>query len=392
MKFSKRMEHFGTGIFSILAEKKADRLSRGENVVDLSIGAPNIPPAPHIMEALAEAAREKENYLYAIRDTDELRTAAAAWYERRYGVTLDPGKEIVALMGSQEGLSHFALTIVDEGDTVLVPDPCYPVFADGPVLAGAKLHYMPQREENGYVIDLKEIPEDVARRAKLMVVSYPNNPTTVMAPDSFYEELIAFARKYDIIVLHDNAYSELVFDGAVCGSFLKFPGAKEVGVEFNSLSKTYGMAGARIGFCLGNADIVEQLTALKSNIDYGIFLPVQKAAAAAITGDQSCVEAVRKAYERRRNVLCEGLTSIGWKVDKCPATMFVWAKLPPRFLGRPDASNAFVMELLDRAGVLVTPGSAFGPSGEGYVRMALVQDEDVMERGIRAIEESGILV
>lgn len=392
MKFSKRMEHFGTGIFSILAEKKADRLSRGENVVDLSIGAPNIPPAPHIMEALAEAAREKENYLYAIRDTDELRTAAAAWYARRYGVTLDPGKEIVALMGSQEGLSHFALTIVDEGDTVLVPDPCYPVFADGPVLAGAKLHYMPQREENGYVIDLKEIPEDVARRAKLMVVSYPNNPTTVMAPDSFYEELIAFARKYDIIVLHDNAYSELVFDGAVCGSFLKFPGAKEVGVEFNSLSKTYGMAGARIGFCLGNADIVEQLTALKSNIDYGIFLPVQKAAAAAITGDQSCVEAVRKAYERRRNVLCEGLTSIGWKVDKCPATMFVWAKLPPRFLGRPDASNAFVMELLDRAGVLVTPGSAFGPSGEGYVRMALVQDEDVMERGIRAIEESGILV
>lgn len=392
MKFSKRMEHFGTGIFSILAEKKADRLNRGENVVDLSIGAPNIPPAPHIMEALAEAAREKENYLYAIRDTDELRTAAAAWYARRYGVTLDPGKEIVALMGSQEGLSHFALTIVDEGDTVLVPDPCYPVFADGPVLAGAKLHYMPQREENGYVIDLKEIPEDVARRAKLMVVSYPNNPTTVMAPDSFYEELIAFARKYDIIVLHDNAYSELVFDGAVCGSFLKFPGAKEVGVEFNSLSKTYGMAGARIGFCLGNADIVEQLTALKSNIDYGIFLPVQKAAAAAITGDQSCVEAVRKAYERRRNVLCEGLTSIGWKVDKCPATMFVWAKLPPRFLGRPDASNAFVMELLDRAGVLVTPGSAFGPSGEGYVRMALVQDEDVMERGIRAIEESGILV
>lgn len=392
MKFSKRMEHFGTGIFSILAEKKADRLSRGENVVDLSIGAPNIPPAPHIMEALAEAAREKENYLYAIRDTDELRTAAAAWYARRYGVTLDPGKEIVALMGSQEGLSHFALTIVDEGDTVLVPDPCYPVFADGPVLAGAKLHYMPQREENGYVIDLKEIPEDVARQAKLMVVSYPNNPTTVMAPDSFYEELIAFARKYDIIVLHDNAYSELVFDGAVCGSFLKFPGAKEVGVEFNSLSKTYGMAGARIGFCLGNADIVEQLTALKSNIDYGIFLPVQKAAAAAITGDQSCVEAVRKAYERRRNVLCEGLTSIGWKVDKCPATMFVWAKLPPRFLGRPDASNSFVMELLDRAGVLVTPGSAFGPSGEGYVRMALVQDEDVMERGIRAIEESGILV
>lgn len=391
MKFSKRMEHFGTGIFSVLADKKAVRLAQGKDVVDLSIGAPNIPPAPHIMEALAEAAREKENYLYAIRDTDELRHAVAAWYGRRYGVTLDPLKEIVAVMGSQEGLSHFALTIVDEGDTVLVPDPCYPVFADGPALAGARLHYMPQREENGYVIDLKEIPEDVAKRAKLMVVSYPNNPTTAMAPDSFYEELIAFAKKYDIIVLHDNAYSELVFDGAGCGSFLRFPGAKEVGVEFNSLSKTYGMAGARIGFCLGNAKIVEQLTALKSNIDYGIFLPVQKAAVAAITGDQSCVETVRKAYERRRNVLCEGLTSIGWRVEKCPATMFVWAKLPPSFLNHPDASNRFVLELLERAGVLVTPGSAFGPSGEGYVRMALVQDEDVMERGIRAIEESGIL-
>ena len=273
-----------------------------------------------------------------------------------------------------------------------MPDPCYPVFADGPVLAGAKLHYMPQREENGYVIDLKEIPEEVAKQAKLMVVSYPNNPTTAMAPDSFYEDLIAFAKKYEIIVLHDNAYSELVFDGASWGSFLRFPGAKEVGVEFNSLSKTYGLAGARIGFCLGNAKIVEQLTALKSNIDYGIFLPVQKAAVAAITGDQSCVETVRKAYERRRNVLCEGLTAIGWKVDKCPATMFVWAKLPPHFLNCPDASNAFVMELLDRAGVLVTPGSAFGPSGEGYVRMALVQDEDVMEKGIQAIKESGILI
>lgn len=391
MKFSRRMEHFGTGIFSVLAEKKAARLAQGKDVVDLSIGAPNIPPAPHIMEAMAEAAREKENYLYAIRDTEELRHAVAAWYRRRYGVVLDPQREIVALMGSQEGLSHFALTIVDEGDTVLVPDPCYPVFADGPVLAGAKLHYMPQREENGYVIDLKEIPEEVAKRAKLMVVSYPNNPTTVMAPDSFYEELVAFAKKYDIIVLHDNAYSELVFDGASCGSFLRFPGAKEVGVEFNSLSKTYGMAGARIGFCLGNEKIVEQLTALKSNIDYGIFLPVQKAAVAAITGDQACVETVRRAYERRRDVLCEGLTSIGWKVDKCPATMFVWAKIPPRFLNRPDASNSFVMELLDRAGVLVTPGSAFGPSGEGYVRMALVQDEDVMEKGIRAIEESGVL-
>ncbi len=387
MEFAKRMEHFGTGIFSALAEKKAKRLRQGRDVIDFSVGAPNIPPAPHVIEALAEAAKDGHNYLYALRDTDELREAAAQWYERRYGVVLDPFKEIVSLLGSQEGLAHLAMTIVNEGDTVLVPDPCYPIFADGPVLAGAKLYYMPQRKENGYLINFHEIPEDVARRAKLMVVSYPNNPTTAMAPDSFYEELIAFAKKYDIIVLHDNAYSELVFDGASCGSFLRFPGAKDVGVEFNSLSKTYGLAGARVGFCLGNPRVVGMLDTLKSNIDYGIFLPVQKAAVAAITGDQSCVETTRMAYQRRRDILCEGLTSIGWKVEKCAATMFVWAEIPEKF----TSSDQFAMELLERAGVLVTPGSAFGPSGEGHVRMALVQDGDVIEKAVRAIRDSGIL-
>ncbi len=387
MEFSKRMDHFGTGIFAALAERKAERLKKGGEVIDFSVGAPNIPPAPHVIEALTEAAKDGRNYVYALRDTDELREAAAAWYERRYGVTLDPRKEIVSLLGSQEGLAHLAMTIVNEGDTVLVPDPCYPIFADGPVLAGAELYYMPMRKEKGYLIDFQEIPEDVAKRAKLMVVSYPNNPTTAMAPDSFYEELIAFAKKYDIIVLHDNAYSELVFDGARCGSFLRFPGAREVGVEFNSLSKTYGMAGARVGFCLGNRQVVEKLDTLKSNIDYGIFLPVQKAAVAAVTGDQSCVETTRMAYQRRRDVLCEGLTAIGWKVEKCAATMFVWAQIPEKY----TSSDQFAMELLDRAGVLVTPGSAFGPSGEGHVRLALVQDADVMERAVRWIRDSGIL-
>lgn len=215
----------------------------------------------------------------------------AAWYRRRYGVEVDPRREVVSLLGSQEGLAHIALSVVDEGETVLVPDPCYPVFGGGPLIAGAKLWYMPQRRENGYIIDLAEIPEEVARAAKLMVVSYPNNPTTAIAPDSFYLDLIAFARKYGIIVLHDNAYSELVFDGESCGSFLRFPGAKEVGVEFNSLSKTYGLAGARVGFCIGNREVVSMLSTLKSNMDYGMFLPVQKAAIAAVTGDQSCVAA-----------------------------------------------------------------------------------------------------
>lgn len=387
MEFAKRMDRFGEGIFSKLAELKKEKISKGEEVIDLSIGAPNIPPAPHIREALCRGAAKPENYVYAISDRKELLEAAARWYERRYNVKLDPGTEICSLLGSQEGLSHIAFTIADEGDVVLVPDPCYPVFGDGPQIAGASLYYMPQKKEHDYVIQLEEIPEDVARKAKLMVVSYPNNPTAAMAPDSFYEELIVFAKKYNIIVLHDNAYSELVFDGRTWGSFLRFPGAKEVGVEFNSLSKTYGLAGARVGFCLGSQEVVSKLKLLKSNMDYGMFLPIQEAAIAAITGDQSCVRTTMKAYEKRRNIMCDGFTSIGWKMDRPPATMFVWAAIPENYV----SSEKFAMDMVEKAGVLVTPGSAFGPSGEGFVRLALVQDEEALHKAIKAVKESYIL-
>lgn len=387
MKFAKRMEQFGEGIFSTLLEMKQKRMAEGKCVIDLSVGTPNIPPADHIIEALVEAAKDKKNYIYAIKDTEELKQAVAFWYRRRYHVDLDPENEIISLLGSQDGLAHIALSIMDEGDLMLVPDPCYPVFADGPKIAGAEIYYMPQRKEKGYIIDLSEIPEEVAGRARFMLISYPNNPTAVMAPDSFYEEVIAFAKKYDIIVLHDNAYSELVFDGASCGSFLRFPGAKDVGVEFNSLSKTYGLAGARVGFCVGNREVVRNLGTLKSNMDYGMFLPIQKAAVAALTGDQSCVKATREAYEKRRNLLCDGLTGIGWPVERCTSTMFVWADIPEGF----ESSEAFVKELLEKTGVIVTPGSAFGPSGEGHVRLALVQDEEKIKEVIEAIKESGIL-
>lgn len=387
MKFAKRMDRFGEGIFSTLLEIKKQKMERGEQVIDLSVGTPNIPPADHIREALCQAAADPDNYIYAINDQKALLEAVAEWYQVRYGVSLDADKEICSLLGSQEGLAHIALSIVDDGDIVLVPDPCYPVFADGPQLAGAELYYMPQKKEHGYVIQLKEIPEEVAKRAKLMIVSYPNNPTTAMAPDSFYEELIAFARKYDIIVLHDNAYSELVFDGKRCGSFLRFPGAKEVGVEFNSLSKTYGLAGARIGFCVGNPEVVSHLKTLKSNMDYGMFLPVQQAAIAAITGDQACVAVTRAAYEKRRDVLCDSLREAGWDMEKPEATMFVWAKIPAHY----EKSADFAMDMVEKAGVMVTPGGAFGPSGEGYVRLALVQDEEVLRQAAAAIGESGIL-
>lgn len=386
MEFAKRMEQFGEGVFSRLAEMRRSRVAEGKEVFDLSIGAPNIPPAKRIMEVMAKAVMDPKNYVYAINDTQEMLQAVAQWYQRRYGVTLDADTEICSLLGSQDGLSHIALSILDAGDVMLVPDPCYPIFADGPRLAGAELYYMPQKKENDYVIQLQDIPEEVAQKAKFMLVSYPNNPTAAMAPESFYHELVAFARKYDIIVLHDNAYSELVFDGRSWGSFLSIPGAKDVGVEFNSLSKTYGLAGARIGYCLGNSRVVSMLKTLKSNMDYGMFLPIQAAAVEAITSDQSVVAETRAAYERRRDVLCDGLIAAGWQMDKPPGTMFVWAPVPEQYAD----SESFVADLLDRTGVLVTPGSAFGPSGEGYVRMALVQSEEDMQRIVEAVKQSGI--
>jgi len=257
-----------------------------------------------------------------------------------------------------------------------VPDPCYPIFADGAKLAGSEIFYMPQLKEHDYIIQLEKIPVEVAERAKFMVVSYPNNPTTATAPADFYERLIHFAKKYNIIVLHDNAYSELIFDGSKGFSFLSFKGAKDIGVEFNSLSKTYGIAGARVGFCLGNREIVRHVKLLKSNIDYGLFLPIQKAAIAALRSPQEVIDRTRAAYVERIDALIDGLNAVGWKIDKPKATMFVWAPVPEKF----GTSEKFVKTLLEKAGVMVTPGSAFGPSGEGFVRMALVQTADTMKQ------------
>lgn len=386
MKFANRMNQFGEGVFSRLAVMRKNRLAQGKEVYDLSIGAPNIPPTKRIMEVMAEAVMKPANYVYAINDTQQLLEAVAQWYKRRYDVELNPETEICSLLGSQDGLSHIALSILDPGDVMLVPDPCYPIFADGPRIAGAELYYMPLKKENDYVIQLQDIPEEIARKAKFMLVSYPNNPTAAMAPESFYHEVVAFAKKYDIIVLHDNAYSELVFDGQSCGSFLSIPGAMEVGVEFNSLSKTYGLAGARIGFCVGNKEVVGMLKTLKSNMDYGMFLPIQAAAVEALTGNQAVVAETRAAYEHRRDVLCDGLIEAGWHMEKPAGTMFVWAPIPSSY----QDSETFVADLLDKTGVLVTPGSAFGPSGEGYVRMALVQSEDTMKKIVEAVAASGI--
>ena len=384
MKFAKRMNNFGEGIFARLAAMKNKKISAGVEVIDLSVGAPNIPPPAHVMKILSEEALKPENYVYAISDTRELLDAASDWYRRRYGVEIDPASEVCSLWGSQEGLSHIALTIIDDGDLTLVPDPCYPIFADGAKLAGSEIFFMPQLKEHDYIIQLDKIPGDVAARAKFMVVSYPNNPTTAVAPADFYERLIHFAKKNDIIVLHDNAYSELIFDGTKGLSFLSFKGAKDVGVEFNSLSKTYGFAGARVGFCLGNREVVKQVKLLKSNIDYGLFLPIQKAAIAALQSPKEVIDKTREAYIERRDVLIDGLNAAGWQIDKPKATMFVWAPVPKNF----GTSEEFVKTLLEKSNVLVTPGSAFGSSGEGFVRMALVQTVDNMKKVAAQIRQA----
>ena len=387
MQFANRMDAFGVGIFSQLAQMRAQRVSQGLPVVDLSVGAPNIAPAPHIMQALSREALVPENYLYALGDTQALREAVAAWYLRRYGVTLDPASEIVSLLGSQEGLAHIALSIVDPGDVVLVPDPCYPIFAIGPSLCGAEVAYYPLDEESGYLPDLAAIDEATALRAKMMIVSFPANPVGAVAPRAFYDDLVAFARKYNICIVHDNAYSEIVFDGNEGMSFLSVPGAMEVGVEFNSLSKTYNLTGARLSFLLGNKAILERFRALRTQIDYGLFYVAQRAAIAALDGPQEGVVRQRAEYQRRRDALCHSFTAAGWEVPDAKGTMFVWAKTPRGW----EDDEAFVTELFQRTGILCTPGSAFASRGKGHVRFALVQPAEALADCAARLQASGFL-
>jgi LL-diaminopimelate aminotransferase len=386
MEFSKRTNGLTSAIFAQLEQKKQDQLAKGRTVINFSIGTPDLPPAPHIVDALKAEVAKTENYVYAIRDLPELTEAVIGWYQRRFHVNLEPA-EVLAMNGSQDGLAHIAMAIADPGDLVLTPDPGYPIFSVGPQLAEAKLYPLPLLKSNNYLMDLDKIPAEIAQKTKLMIVSYPNNPVTAMAPYEFYEKLVWFAKKYDIVVVHDNAYCELVFDGQKCGSFLAAPGAKEVGIEFNSLSKTYNMPGCRISFALGNRRVIERFRNLKSHLDYGVFVPIQKAAIAALNGPQDCVAQTVLAYETRRNLLIDGLAAIGWPIEKPPATMFVWAAIPEKY----TSSVKFTFDLLEQTGVIVVPGSSFGERGEGYVRLALVQPETEIKKAIAAITESKIL-
>lgn len=388
MKFhyAKRLDSFQAGIFAILNEKKDELVRQGREVFNLSVGTPDFKPAPHVMEAFYKACQDPENYKYSLVDIPELLQAVVGHYERRYGVHIEP-EEIMSINGSQEGIAHIALALCDAGDVVLVPNPGYPIFSIGPFLCGAEPVTYDLKPENHYMPDFSAIPADVAKKAKFMIVSYPLNPVCAAADDTVYEELIRFAKENDIIVLHDNAYSDIIYDGRKGGSFLHYEGAKDVGVEFYSLSKSYNLTGARISFVIGNKEIIQKFRTVRSQIDYGVFKPVQYGAIAALEGPQDAVLAQCEEYERRNKALCGGLRSIGWNVPDSEGTMFVWAPIPEGY----TSSEEFCMDLVEKTGVLCTPGSSFGSLGEGFVRFALVRDVPTMERIVRVIDESGIL-
>lgn len=386
LHFAKRMESFQPGIFNVLNDKKNELLKAGRTVYNLSVGTPDFLPDENVMRAMQEACKDPDNYKYSLGNLPELVEAVQNWYQRRYGVALDP-EEIMSVNGSQEGIAHVALPLCDPGDVVLCPNPGYPIFEMGPWLCGAEIAYYDLHEEDHYLPDLDAIPEDLAKRAKMMVVSYPLNPVCVAAPRSFYEKLIAFAKKYNIIILHDNAYSDIIYDGREGISFLSVPGAKEVGVEFNSLSKTYNLTGARISFVVGNREIIQAFSKVRSQIDYGIFLPIQRAAVEALNGPQDGVKARREEYQRRRDALCGGFRSIGWNVPDSEGTMFVWAPIPEHY----SDSVTFCMDLMERSGLICTPGSAFGSLGEGHVRFALVQPLEKIREIVAAVDACGIL-
>ena len=385
-EFSRKSNSIEGGIFNILNDKKKDLLNRGITVFNFSIGTPDFEPAPHIMEAMQEACKNPQNYKYAIDDKPELVQAMIDYYKNRFGVTLEEN-EIMTVYGSQEGMSHLGWALCNPKDVVLVPNPGYPIFSIGPMFCDAEIVEYPIYPEDNYMLKFENIPEEVAKKAKMIVVSYPLNPVCAVADDKFYEELIAFAKKYNIIVLHDNAYADIVYGGRVGKSFLEYEGAKEVGIEFYSLSKTYNMTGMRISFTVGNAEIISQFKKVRSQIDYGIFPAIQLAAVAALTGPQDMVKEQCAEYERRNKALCGGLREIGWNVPDSQGSMFVWAKIPEGF----ESSEKFVLELMEKSGVIVVPGTAFGSLGEGYVRFALVYPVEVIEEAVKAIADSGIL-
>ncbi|MEH7464180.1 LL-diaminopimelate aminotransferase [Bacillus thuringiensis] len=380
-----RMKAFQSSIFSELATYKKKKIAEGHEMIDLSIGNPDMPPADIVINTLVNAANEKKNYGYTLTGTQEFHEAVTEYYEMNHHVTLNADNEVLLLMGSQDGLVHLPMVFANPDDIILVPDPGYTAYSTGLAMAGATPYFMPLKKENHFLPDLHTIPTEIAQKAKMMILNFPGNPVPAMATKSFFTDVIAFAKKHNIIVVHDFAYSEFYYDDQKPISFLSVPGAKDVGVEINSLSKSYSLAGSRIGYIIGNEEIVGALKQFKSNTDYGVFLPIQKAATIALKEGATYCAANRIIYQKRRDTLINGLTEAGWHVEKPPGSMFIWAEIPKGY-----TSLEFAYALIDRANVVVTPGHAFGPHGEGFVRIALIQNEEKLIQVVNNIKNSGI--
>jgi LL-diaminopimelate aminotransferase len=381
MKLADRIEHLPPYLFVEISRKIARKRAEGADVVTFAIGDPDIPTPSHILERLSEAAQDPPNHRYPESEgLPVLRQAIANWYEGRFGVTLDPDKEVLPLIGAKEGIGHASLCFIDPGDVALVPDPGYPVYSVGTLFAGGECHWMPLLEENGWLPDLDAIPTEVAQRAKCLWINYPNNPTGAVAESDFFERVVAFARRYDVPVLHDAPYTEVAYDGYRPMSFLEVPGAMEVGMEFHSLSKSYNMTGWRIGMAVGNAELVNALMRVKSNLDSGIPQAIQYAAIEALQGPQDCIQEHNRIYQARRDRVIATLRGIGLKIAVPKASLYVWAKLP---LGW--KSGDFATLLLEEKDIVVTPGAGYGRYGEGYIRLSLTIAEDQMEKGLERL-------
>ncbi|MDX2271781.1 MAG: aspartate aminotransferase [Cyanobacteriota bacterium] len=386
-----RLHKLPAYVFARLDELKARARQQGLDLIDLGMGNPDGATPQPVIEAAQQAIQNPAFHGYPpFEGTSSFRQAITDWYQRRYGVVLDPNKEALPLLGSKEGLTHLALAYVDPGDLVLVPSPAYPAHFRGPMIAGGQIYPMLMRPENNWLIDLQEIPQEVAQKARVLYFNYPNNPTAAVAPRRFFEEIVEFATRHQILLVHDLCYAELAFDGYQPTSLLEIPGAKAIGVEFHTLSKTYNMAGWRVGFVVGNHQIIQSLRTLKTNLDYGIFAAIQTAAETALGLPDHYLQQVQERYRRRRDFLIAGLAPLGWQIAPTQATMYLWIPTPRLATGEAEGSTEFALRLLESTGVVVTPGSAFGEGGEGFVRISLIADCDRLGSALNRLEKAGI--
>ncbi len=383
LEVAKRLKNLPPYLFAEIDKVKRKLIAEGKDVINLGVGDPDLPTPAHIVEALYAAAKDPKNHQYALdAGMPILRQAIAEFYKKRFGVILDPATEVLPLIGSKEGIAHMPLAYINEGDYVLVPEPAYPAYQAAVTLAGGISYFMPLLEKNKYLPDFDLIDSQVAKRAKMMFLNYPNNPTGAVCDLVFFEKVLAYAQEHHILICHDAAYSEMAFDGFKPPSFLQVKGAKEFGIEFHSLSKTYNMTGWRIGFAVGNAQAIAALAKVKSNIDSGIFQAVQLAGVAALQGPQLAIEKHLQIYQERRDILIDSLNKMGWKVPKQRATFYVWVPVPPGF-----TSSELTKALLERAHIVTTPGNGFGPSGEGYIRIALTVPKERLREAVERIKK-----